>query len=82
VAYAQERAHRAELAEALEANRRSVELAKQRYAQGLAAYLDVLDAERALYASQDAAVLSERRISEHVVALYKALGGGWDAEFR
>jgi len=54
-----------------------VELATQRYNAGLTDFLSVLDAQRSLFASQDALVLSERRISENLVALYKALGGGW-----
>ncbi len=41
-------------------------------------FLSVLDAQRSLYVSQDALVQSERQISEHLVALYKALGGGWE----
>jgi hypothetical protein len=38
--------------------------------------LSVLDAERPLYESQDAAVQSERAATLDLVALYKALGGG------
>jgi len=62
----------------VKANEKAVDLANQRYTQGLVDFLSVLDAQRSLYASQDAFVRSERRISEHLVALYKALGGGWE----
>jgi NodT family efflux transporter outer membrane factor (OMF) lipoprotein len=77
IAYAKEQAHRAEVSASVKANERAVDLANQRYTQGLVDFLNVLDAQRSLYVSQDALVQSEQRISEHLVALYKALGGGW-----
>jgi NodT family efflux transporter outer membrane factor (OMF) lipoprotein len=76
VAYSKEQAHRAELSDSVAANLKAVDLAGQRYTQGLVDFLSVLDAQRSLYGSQDALVQSERLISEHLVALYKALGGG------
>ena len=79
ISYAKEQAHRAELSDAVTANAKAVDLANQRYGQGLVDFLNVLDAQRSLYLSQDTLVQSERRISEHLVALYKALGGGWEA---
>jgi NodT family efflux transporter outer membrane factor (OMF) lipoprotein len=80
IAYAKEQAHRAELSDSVAANLKAVELANQRYGQGFVDFLSVLDAQRSLYATQDALVRSERRISEYLVALYKALGGGWELE--
>ena len=80
IAYAKEQAHRAEISDSVAANLKAVDLANQRYTQGLVDFLSVLDAQRSLYASQDALVRSERRISEHLVALYKALGGGWEVD--
>ncbi len=80
VAYAKEQAHRADLSDSVAANVKAADLANQRYTQGLVDFLSVLDAQRSLYASQDALVLSESRISENLVALYKALGGGWELE--
>ncbi|HVE39802.1 MAG TPA: efflux transporter outer membrane subunit [Planctomycetota bacterium] len=80
IAYAKEQAHRAELSDSVTANLKAVELANQRYGQGFVDFLSVLDAQRSLYASQDALVRSQRRISEYLVALYKALGGGWETE--
>jgi NodT family efflux transporter outer membrane factor (OMF) lipoprotein len=78
VDYAKEQAHRAELADSVAANAKAVDLANQRYTQGLVDFLSVLDAQRSLYVTQDALVQSEGRISEVLVALYKALGGGWE----
>ncbi|MEZ5705610.1 MAG: efflux transporter outer membrane subunit [Burkholderiaceae bacterium] len=52
-------------------------LADLRYRNGVASYLDVLDAQRSLFVTQQA--LSQTRLAQQQnrVALYKALGGGW-----
>jgi len=65
------------LGDAVAANRRAVELATKLYSEGQTNFLDVLDAQRSLYASEDALVQSTRSLSTHFVALYKSLGGGW-----
>jgi NodT family efflux transporter outer membrane factor (OMF) lipoprotein len=78
VAYAQEQHRRVALAEAVAMDKQAVELATERYQQGgLTDFLAVLDAERALFASQDALVQSNAAVGTDAVALYKALGGGW-----
>lgn len=76
-AYAQEQVRRESLARSAQANQQALELSKQLYTSGLADFLRVLDAERSLYAAQDALVQSEQTISLDLVQLYKALGGGW-----
>lgn len=78
VAYEKEQARRELLANAVERNRRAVELAKTLYQGGARDFLNVIDAERALALSEDQLVQSERLISTNLVALYKALGGGWE----
>ncbi len=78
VAYANEQVRYRSLDEAVAANRRSVELASELYTKGLGDFLNVLDAERSLYQSEDQLVVSERAVAENLVALYKALGGGWE----
>jgi multidrug efflux system outer membrane protein len=59
------------------AERKVLELAEDRYRGGVAAYLEVLDAQRSLFAAE----LDETQtLGAHLVALvqlYKALGGGW-----
>jgi NodT family efflux transporter outer membrane factor (OMF) lipoprotein len=80
VAYAKEQEHRRLLEEAVAANQNSVNLANQLYTKGLGTYLVLLDAQRALYLSQDELVRSERAVTLNLVALYKALGGGWDTD--
>jgi outer membrane protein TolC len=78
VAYAKEQARRQSLTDAVAANRCAVDLANRLYMQGLTYFLNVLDAERSLYTTEDALVQSQRNISLELVALYKALGGGWE----
>jgi NodT family efflux transporter outer membrane factor (OMF) lipoprotein len=77
-AYAGEQQRRAALADAVAANQKAHELALKRYNQGLTDFLNVLDAERSLYASQDALVQSNEAVGADLVSLYKAMGGGWE----
>ena len=50
-----------------------------RYREGAAPYLSVLDAQRTLLRAQDAVAEAETASYTSLVALYKALGGGWQA---
>jgi multidrug efflux system outer membrane protein len=52
-------------------------LADLRYRNGAASYLDVLDAQRSLFVSQQSLVLVQAAQVQNVVTLYKVLGGGW-----
>ena len=63
------------------ANRRAVEIANDLYAKGLGDFLRVLDAERSLYQTEDQLVDSQRALTANLVALYKALGGGWERKY-
>ena len=80
VAYDKEKIRHRSLVEAESANRRSVELAQDLYREGLIDFLRVLEAERSLYASEDLVAQSRGQMSANLVALYKALGGGWRIE--
>jgi NodT family efflux transporter outer membrane factor (OMF) lipoprotein len=80
IASAKEQEHRAALIDAVAANRRAVQLATELYTQGQTDFLNVLQAQRALYSSEDALAQSTRTVSTNLVALYKALGGGWQLE--
>lgn len=77
VAYGQERQRRDELRVAAINFREAQSLAKDLYAQGLASFLEVLDADRSAYSADDALATSEARVATNLVALCKALGGGW-----
>jgi NodT family efflux transporter outer membrane factor (OMF) lipoprotein len=76
-AYAAEQSRGQELAAALAAAQRAVELANQRYDRGLTDFLNVVDAERTLYDIQNQFVLAQVAAGEQFVQLYKSLGGGW-----
>jgi NodT family efflux transporter outer membrane factor (OMF) lipoprotein len=78
VRHTREQLRRRSLREAVEANREAAELARRLYANGLGAFLDVLVAERALLDSESRLVESETAVSTSLVALYVALGGGWE----
>ncbi|HEY8750956.1 MAG TPA: efflux transporter outer membrane subunit [Tepidisphaeraceae bacterium] len=80
VAYSREQMRRQALNESVSANRQSVDLATQQYKQGVADFLTVLEAQRSLYAAQDALAQSDAQIASDLVALYKAMGGGWKVE--
>ena len=51
-------------------------LADLRYRNGVSSYLDVLDAQRSLFATQQALAQTRLAQQQNQVALYKALGGG------
>lgn len=52
-------------------------LAELRYRNGVASYLDALDAQRSLFATQQALAQTRLAQQQNQVALYKALGGGY-----
>jgi multidrug efflux system outer membrane protein len=79
VASAKEQAHRQALVSAVAANRKAVSLAEQLYTEGLTDFINVLQARQSLYSTEKALVQSTATVSTNLVALYKALGGGWDA---
>src|SRR5207244_3004908 len=76
VAYSREQTRRVQLADAVAANQQAVALANELYRAGLGTFLNVLDSERALFASQSDLAQSEATISTDMVAFYKELGGG------
>jgi multidrug efflux system outer membrane protein len=78
VMYRTEQVRRESLSRAADSAHKSVELAKDQYNQGVTDFLTVLDAERDEFGTQDALAQSDRNISTDLVALYKALGGGWE----
>ncbi len=77
VAYAKEQQHRAALLAAVSANQTAVDLSMRLYTAGQGDFLNVLTAQRDLYSNEDALTQSDRNIDTDLVALYKALGGGW-----
>jgi len=77
-AFVTEQNRRKSLQAAVQANEESAELAEGLYRQGLTDFTSVLDAQRQLYQSQEELLQSETAVTTSLVALYKALGGGWE----
>jgi len=59
-------------------SKRSNELATLRFREGFSDYQRVLDAQQALFSQQQRYVTSQGDKVRSLVALYKALGGGWE----
>jgi len=79
VAYGEEHTRQRRLVEAVDASQVALTLSRELYVRGLADFLTVLDNQRSLYAAQDQRVQSARTLVVSLIALYKALGGGWEA---
>jgi len=78
VAYAKEQIRRRSLEDAVKSSRDSLHLANQLYSNGLVSFINVLDAERSVYLAEDALVDSDKIVTQNLISLYKALGGGWE----
>jgi NodT family efflux transporter outer membrane factor (OMF) lipoprotein len=77
VNYSREQERHRALRDAVAANRRAVQMSNELYIRGLVDFLNVLDNQRSLFASESALAQSEATMATNLVALYKALGGGW-----
>ncbi len=77
-AYGKEQERRQALTEAVAANRRAVDLALLLYRHGQTDFLNVLSAQSQLFSTEDALAQSNQTVATDLVALYKALGGGWE----
>ena len=79
-AYQTEQARRDQLAEAVVQNQRALVLAQSRYKEGVADFLQVLTAQQNLLSTQQQLAIATTKVSTNLVALYKALGGGWETQ--
>jgi NodT family efflux transporter outer membrane factor (OMF) lipoprotein len=77
--YAAENGRRQALEESLRQNQEAFGLAQERYRRGLTSFLDVLTAQASLQAAQSSLSQSQANLLTDLVALSKALGGGWAA---
>ena len=66
------------LIESVKAARRSVEIASIQYREGLADFERVLDSQRTLFGQQDILVTRQGNLTQALISLYKAMGGGWE----
>ena len=77
VAYTRERECRQLLADAVGSSQRAVDLSTELYLSGLKSFLDVLEAQGTLLTSETDLAASDAAVAKDLVALNKALGGGW-----
>lgn len=70
----------ATLEQAAAASSKAANLARQRFEGGLTDFLNVLDAERDALSAQDSLAQSRAQTATSLIAVYKALGGGWMPE--
>jgi NodT family efflux transporter outer membrane factor (OMF) lipoprotein len=75
--FATEQSRRDRLAQSVQASRHALEIANQRYVRGISNYLDVLTAQKTLLTNEQQLADSTAIVTTNLVALYKALGGGW-----
>jgi len=64
---------------AFKASTTAADLARVRYENGASDFLQVLDAERTLLDSEDQLARSRTDAATSLIAVYKSLGGGWEA---
>lgn len=81
IAYAAEQRRREDVIQAVAQNHRALRLADEQYRQGLVPFLQVLTAEQQLLATEQQETDSTTTVSTNLIALYKALGGGWETTF-
>jgi len=74
----QESQHRQQVLDlSVQSNTQIVEMDEQRFKSGISDYLSVLQARIALLRSEQNQIDGENSIAGNLIALYKALGGGW-----
>ena len=78
-AYAEAQARRRDVAEAAKQNEAALGAARQRYQQGASDFLNVVTSQAQLLQSEDDLAAVDTEIANDLVALYRALGGGWAA---
>jgi len=79
--YASEQLRQQALLRSVRENQRAVGLANDQYRAGIVTFIEVLNAEQQLLSTQQQQLQSQTNISTDLVALYKALGGGWEASY-
>jgi outer membrane protein TolC len=77
LAEVQEQQRAVDLEKSVKSQKLLVALATERYRKGLSSYLEVLDAQRGVYQAQREQLDGFAKQSLQLVALNKALGGGW-----
>ena len=79
VAYRTDRTARDKQVDVVKSAGTTLYLSQQRYTHGLSDFLTVLDAERTSINARQQLAQQEVTLATDIVALYRALGGGWEA---
>ncbi|MBB5402932.1 NodT family efflux transporter outer membrane factor (OMF) lipoprotein [Paraburkholderia sp. JPY162] len=80
VVYRTDQARRDALADSVSAQLTSFDLSRDSYRKGLTSFINVLDAQRQLAQAREQYAQGTTQVSTDLVALYKALGGGWQSD--
>ena len=67
------------LRESVQSARRSNDIATIQYREGLVDFQRVLDSQRSLFSQQERLVNAQGSVTQSLIAVYKAVGGGWQA---
>jgi outer membrane protein, multidrug efflux system len=77
VGFATSRAQIPILNDAVSAAQRALEIAGIQYQEGISDFQRVLDSQRTLFSQQELLVTTRSNVTLNLIALYKAMGGGW-----
>jgi NodT family efflux transporter outer membrane factor (OMF) lipoprotein len=77
IAYRADQLRRDRLAAQVAQSRRALSLANERFRNGLSDFLEVLTAQRTVLQAEQDLATATTAVSTDLIALYKALGGGW-----
>ena len=66
------------LADSVKAAQRSLDIATLQYREGLTDFERVIDTQRTLFSQQELLVTTRGTLTQSLIALYKAMGGGWE----
>jgi outer membrane protein, multidrug efflux system len=77
VTHARSRERLEHVAESAAASQKAAQLARARFDGGMTDFLEVLDSERTQLQAEDALAQSRTDAATSLIAVYKALGGGW-----
>jgi NodT family efflux transporter outer membrane factor (OMF) lipoprotein len=77
VAFVQEQDRRDALDRSTRALNQALDLVKTQYRRGLTDFQNVLDTERSLFTRQDDLATSRGQVTQNLINVYRALGGGW-----
>ena len=76
-AFGKDQVKRKSLADAADSAEQAAEMSRELYASGKEGFLTVEDSERNVLSAQNSLVQANATVDTDLIALYKAMGGGW-----